>query len=83
MRLSIQKKLKEQGLTRYELAKRIGVTYPTIDNIYKGTSTSIKFDILENICKELNCTPNDILIMGEYPPNTKSKAFSEILKERH
>ena len=28
-------------MTRYELAKRIGVTYPTIDNIYKGTSTKV------------------------------------------
>ena len=52
MKLSIQQKLKEQGLTRYELAKRIGVTYPTIDNIYKGNSTSIKLDILEAICNE-------------------------------
>ena len=49
-------------MTRYELAKRIGVTYPTIDNIYKGTSTSIKFEILEAICRELDCTPNDIMV---------------------
>lgn len=48
-------------MSRYELAKRINVTYPTIDNIYKGTSTSIKFEILESICKELDCTPNDII----------------------
>lgn len=61
MKISIQKKLKEKGMTRYELAKRIGVTYPTIDNIYKGTSTSIKFEILESICKELNCSPIEIL----------------------
>lgn len=62
MQISIQDKLKEKGMTRYELAKRIGVTYPTIDNIYKGTSTSIKFEILESICIELECTPNDIVI---------------------
>lgn len=62
MQISIQSKLKELGMSRYELAKRIGVTYPTIDNIYKGTSTSIKLEILENICNVLNCTPNDILI---------------------
>lgn len=62
MHMSIQDKLKEIGMSRYELAKRIGVTYPTIDNIYKGASTSIKLEILENICKVLNCTPNDILI---------------------
>lgn len=60
MKISIQQKLDEIGMTRYELAKRIGVTYPTIDNIYKGTSTSIKFEILEAICRELNCSPNDI-----------------------
>ena len=62
MKLSIQEKLKEQNMSRYELAKRIGVTYPTIDNIYKGNSTSIKLDILEAICRELKCTPIDILV---------------------
>lgn len=61
MKLSIQNKLKEKGISRYELAKRIGVTYPTITSIYTGESTSIKLDILEAICKELDCTPNDIL----------------------
>lgn len=65
MQINIQKQLQEKGMSRYELAKRIGVTYPTIDNIYKGTSTSIKFEILEAICKELNCTPNDILIFSQ------------------
>lgn len=61
MKLNIKKKLEENNMSRYELAKRIGVTYPTIDNIYKGKSTSIKLEILESICKELNCNPNDIL----------------------
>ena len=61
MKISIQQKLNEKKMSRYELAKRINVTYPTIDNIYKGTSTSIKFEILESICKELDCTPNDII----------------------
>jgi len=65
MKISIQEKLKEKGMTRYELAKRIGVTYPTIDNIYKGTSTSIKFDILENICKELDCLLEEILVFDD------------------
>lgn len=62
MIINIKEKLSEKGISRYELAKRIDVTYPTIDNIYKSKSISIKFDILEDICKELECTPNDILI---------------------
>lgn len=62
MKISIQQKLKEKNMSRYELAKRIDVTYPTIDKIYKGTSTSIKFDILEALCKELDCSIDEILI---------------------
>ena len=65
MKIDIKQKLEENHMTRYELAKRIGVTYPTIDNIYKGTSTSIKFEILEAICKELNCSPIDILVSDD------------------
>ena len=65
MRLYIQDKLKEKNMSRYELAKRIGVTYPTIDNIYKGKSTSIKLDILEAICKELDCSPVDIMVSDD------------------
>lgn len=65
MKLIIKSKCEEQNITRYDLAKRIGVTYPTIDRIYKGNSTSIKLDILEALCKELRCTPNDILICNE------------------
>ena len=62
LKLNIKKKLEEKEITRYELAKRIGVTYPTITSIYNGESTSIKLEILESLCCELNCTPNDILI---------------------
>jgi len=66
MKLNIKKKLEENNMSRYELAKRIGVTYPTIDNIYKGKSTSIKLEILESICKELNCSPIDILESDDF-----------------
>lgn len=77
MQISIQEKLKEKGITRYELAKRIGVTYPTIDNIYKGTSTSIKFDILESICIELDCLPVEILTFDN--PDMRKQQEERIL----
>lgn len=63
MKICIKDQLQKKNMSRYELAKRIGVTYPTIDNIYKSSSTSIKFETLQLICNELDCTPNDILIM--------------------
>lgn len=77
MKLSIQTQLKEKNITRYELARRIGVTYPTIDNIYKGLSTSIKFDILEQLCKVLECTPNDILISDDCKMNQLFSAYNK------
>jgi len=61
MRLNIKDKLDAKNMSRYELAKRIGVTYPTITSIYNGDSTSIKLDILEALCKELDCTPSEII----------------------
>lgn len=77
MKISIQSKLNEKGMTRYELAKHIGVTYPTIDNIYKGNSTSIKLDILESICRELDCSPSEILIFDD--PDMKERQAARLL----
>lgn len=65
MKINIKCKLEEKGISRYELAKRIGVTYPTITSIYNGESTSIKLEILESICKELDCSPNDIVVSDD------------------
>lgn len=65
MKIYIKHKLEEKGISRYELAKNVGVTYPTIDNIYKGNSSSIKLEILESICKELDCSLDEILIFDD------------------
>ena len=65
MKINIKDKLDARGISRYELAQRIGVTYPTITSIYKGESTSVKFDILEAICKELDCSLDDILVFDD------------------
>ena len=61
MKLNIKDKLAEKNMSRYELAKKIGVTYPTIDKIYNGKSTSIRLENLEAICKTFDCSPIEIL----------------------
>lgn len=65
MHIDIKSKLEFKHMRRYELAQKIDVTYPTITAIYNSTSTSIRFDTLEKICRELDCTPNDILIFDD------------------
>lgn len=65
MKLNIKDKLVAKNISRYELAKRIGITYPTITSIYNGDSTSIKLETLEALCRELNCTPNEIVVTDD------------------
>lgn len=79
MKINIKKVMDEKHLSRYELAKRIGVTYPTITALYNGTSTSIKFEILEALCKELECTPNDI-VESDDPQMQRLLAYYTMLK---
>lgn len=62
MRIDITKQKDAKNISLYKLAKNIGVTYPTMLRIYRGETESIKFDILEALCLELSCTPNDILV---------------------
>ena len=77
MKINIKDKMVKMGISRYELAQRIGITYPTINNIYKGNSSSIKLDILESICKELDCSLDEILIFDDN--NMKEQQVKRLL----
>lgn len=60
MKITIDEVLIKENKTRYWLAKEIGITYQNLINICNNETTSIKFNIIEDICKALNCEPNDI-----------------------
>lgn len=60
MKIIIDEVLASQGKTRYWLAKEIGFAYHNLVKLCEGKTTSIKFELIENICKALKCTPNDI-----------------------
>ena len=77
MKINIKDKMDEKNISRYELAQRICVTYPTITSIYKGESTSVKFDILEAICRELDCSLDEILIFDD--TNMKEQQIKRLL----
>ena len=63
MKNNIDSILKERNKTRYWLAKEINISYPTILRICNNEGSSIQFSILENMCKALNCTLNDLFII--------------------
>jgi putative transcriptional regulator len=61
VRLTIDKYLQKQGITRYELAKRTEVKFQTIDRYYKNRVVRYDSYILDRICAALECSLNDII----------------------
>jgi putative transcriptional regulator len=57
--------LAKNKMTLTELSERIGITIANLSILKSGKAKAIRFSTLELICKELNCTPGDIL---EYVP---------------
>ena len=61
IKLTIEKYLKEHGITRYELAKRTDVKFQTIDRYYKNLVVRYDSYILDRICTALDCNLSDII----------------------
>lgn len=60
MKNNIDKLLESNNKTRYWLAKEVNVTYPNLKKIADNQTASIKFDLLEKLCKALNCTLDEL-----------------------
>ena len=65
LKVNIQDKLLEKGLNKNQFAKLAQIGYPAACALYDGTTTRISFDTLENICKVLECNPNDIFVSDD------------------
>ncbi len=61
IKLTIDKCLEKRGITRYELAKRTGIKFQTIDRYYKNKVVRFDSFILDRICTVLECDVSDIL----------------------
>lgn len=61
VRLTIDKQLEKSGITRYELSKRTGIVYHTIDSYYKNQVVRYDSYILNKICEALDCDISDII----------------------
>lgn len=64
MKLEIKSLVDAKGMNRNQLAKELKVGYQAACNLYDGNVERIYFDTLESLCHVLNCTPNNILILG-------------------
>lgn len=57
----LKEMLGEQDLTVRELSRRIDYRFETVRQLVNGTIRRIPVDLLHKVCRELNCTPNDII----------------------
>lgn len=65
LKINIQHKLAEKNMNKNQFAKLMQIGYPAACALYDGTTTRISFDVLESMCKVLECTPNDIVISDD------------------
>ncbi len=65
LKINIQNKLAEKKLNKNQFSKLMQIGYPAACALYDGTTTRISFETLENICKVLECSPNDILVSDD------------------
>jgi len=57
-RLKVMLALRE--MTQTELAQRTGIRPPTISAIANNSAKHIPIDVLDKMCKELNCNVGDL-----------------------
>lgn len=61
VQLTLNEYLSNRRITRYELAKRSGIRFQIIDNYYKNKVVRYDSDVLDRICRALECDISDII----------------------
>ena len=61
--------LLERRMSLTELSDRVGVTIANLSILKTGKARAIRFSTLDAICRELRCTPGDLL--GHDPAATQ------------
>ncbi|EMI50964.1 MULTISPECIES: helix-turn-helix domain-containing protein [Stenotrophomonas] len=59
--ITLDRVLQERGMTLSELAGRIDITLANLSILKTGKARAIRFSTLDAICRELQCTPGDLL----------------------
>lgn len=61
IRVHLDGRLLERGLTLTELSQRIGITLANLSVLKSGRARAIRFSTLAAICAALDCQPGDLL----------------------
>ena len=69
IRLIVKEYLDNHKITRYELAKRTGISFQVVDKYYKNKVVRYDSYLLEKFCDALDCGIADLI---EYKPDSKN-----------
>ena len=61
IRMTLDKALKERGMSRYRLSQLTGVQVQVIDKYYKNKIVRYDSYLLDRFCQALNCKIGDII----------------------
>lgn len=61
-KIDIKKRVDDKFQTMNQFATEAKISHKSAENIYKGITTRISFDVLESLCELFNCTPNDLIV---------------------
>lgn len=65
MKNNFSKILGEKLIKTSEISKETGISRTTLTNLYYKRTKAISLDVLDKLCKYLNCTVEDILELEE------------------
>ncbi len=66
IKINLSRMLGERRLKMTDLANEAGIAKNTVMSLYHERAKGVTFEVLEKICKALNCQPGDLL---EYVPD--------------
>jgi putative transcriptional regulator len=69
--------LAKRDVTKYRLAVDTGIAHSTLWKLETGKAQRIGYDVLEKICRFLECTPSDILHIVDDEPKKAAKKLKK------
>ncbi|MBR1803257.1 MAG: helix-turn-helix transcriptional regulator [Clostridia bacterium] len=61
LNFNIEKLLKEKNKTKYWLCQNMNITTRNLNRVIHGETSSISFKYLEDFCKYLDCSLDDLI----------------------
>lgn len=61
VKFNIEELLKKNNKTKYWLCQKMNITSRNINRLIRGETTSISFKYIEEFCKYLNCSIEELI----------------------